>query len=63
MRFDLRNALADKTTLAALKPGKTVRFTIVEDGKKVTISCSPSHEFFAGRHAATVLTHNYTFTS
>jgi hypothetical protein len=37
--------------------------TIVVDGKKVTVSCEPSHEFFAGRHAATVLTHNYTFTS
>jgi hypothetical protein len=30
---------------------------------KVTISCEPSHEFFAGRHAASVLTHNYTFSS
>ncbi len=37
--------------------------TIVEDGRKVTVSCAPCQQFFAGRHAATVLTHNYTFSS
>ncbi len=31
--------------------------------QKVTVSCEPSHEFFAGRHAASILTHNYTFSS
>jgi len=31
--------------------------------QKVTISCEPSHEFFAGRHSASILTHNYTFSS
>jgi hypothetical protein len=31
--------------------------------QKVTVSCEPSHQFFAGRHAASVLTHNYTFSS
>jgi hypothetical protein len=31
--------------------------------RKVTVSCEPSHEFFAGRNAASVLTHNYTFSS
>ena len=31
--------------------------------QKVTVSCEPSHEFFAGRHSASVLTHNYTFSS
>ena len=36
---------------------------VAEESQKVTVSCEPSHEFFAGRHAATVLTHNYTFTS
>jgi len=36
---------------------------VVEESHKVTVSCEPSHQFFAGRHAATVLTHNYTFTS
>jgi hypothetical protein len=37
--------------------------TVVEHGKKVTVSCEPMHQFFAGRHAASVLTHNYTFSS
>jgi hypothetical protein len=36
---------------------------IVEPGQKVTVSCEPAHEFFAGRHSATILTHNYTFSS
>jgi hypothetical protein len=36
---------------------------ILEVSQKVTVSCEPSHEFFAGHYAATVLTHNYTFTS
>jgi len=36
---------------------------IAEKSQKVTISCAPSHQFFAGRFAATVLTHNYTFSS
>src|SRR5579862_842439 len=31
--------------------------------QKVTISCEPSHQFFAGRHSASILTHNYTFSS
>jgi len=37
--------------------------TIVEEGKKVTVSCEPYHQFFAGRNDAAVLTHNYTFSS
>jgi len=37
--------------------------TIIEAGQKVTISCAPYQQFFAGRHAASVLTHNYTFSS
>jgi hypothetical protein len=36
---------------------------IAEEGSNVTASCEPTHQFFAGRHAATVLTHNYTFSS
>lgn len=36
---------------------------IVEPAQKVMVSCEPSHEFFAGRHAASILTHNYTFSS
>ena len=31
--------------------------------QKVSVSCEPSHEFFAGRHSASILTHNYTFSS
>jgi hypothetical protein len=34
-----------------------------EPGRKVTVSCEPTHQFFAGRHAAAILTHNYTFSS
>ncbi|HEV2206635.1 MAG TPA: Hint domain-containing protein [Candidatus Acidoferrales bacterium] len=37
--------------------------TVVQDSQKVTISCEPSPEFFAGRFTASVLTHNYTFSS
>lgn len=37
--------------------------TVVEDSQKVTVSCEPSHQFYAGRHTASILTHNYTFTS
>jgi hypothetical protein len=33
----------------------------MEESKKVTVSCEPSHPFYAGRHTAS--THNYTFTS
>ena len=34
-----------------------------QPAKKVTVSCEPTHQFFAGHHAASVLTHNYTFSS
>ena len=37
--------------------------TVLENGHKVTMTCEPTPEFFAGRHAATILTHNYTFSS
>jgi hypothetical protein len=37
--------------------------TILEDSQKVTVSCEPTHQFFAGKHSAAVLTHNYTFSS
>jgi hypothetical protein len=36
---------------------------VVEPAQKVTVSCEPAHEFFAGRHATSILTHNYTFSS
>jgi hypothetical protein len=37
--------------------------TVEEEGEKITVTCEPTHQFFAGRHAATILTHNYTFSS
>src|ERR1700690_4166188 len=36
---------------------------IVEESQKVPVSWEPSHQFFAGRAGATILTHNYTFSS
>lgn len=37
--------------------------TVVQESRKVTITCEPNHQFFAGRDTATILTHNYTFSS
>lgn len=60
---------AERLCLADILEGRFGRLTlrrieaINEEGRKVTVSCAPIHEFYAGRHAATVLTHNYTFTS
>lgn len=36
---------------------------IVEEGAKVIVTCEPDHELFAGRTAASVLTHNYNLSS
>jgi hypothetical protein len=60
---------AERLCLSDFLVGRFGRITIkkieaiVEEGKKVTVSCEPSHQFFAGRSAATVVTHNYTFSS
>jgi len=60
---------AERLCLSDLLVGRFGRLTlskieaIVEDGQKVTVSCEPSHQFFAGSRSPTVLTHNYTFTS
>jgi hypothetical protein len=60
---------AERLCLSDILVGRFGRVTlkrieaIVEASQKVTISCEPTHQFFAGRHAATVLTHNYTFSS
>jgi hypothetical protein len=60
---------AERLCLSDILVGRFGRITlkrieaVVEFGKKVTLSCEPAHEFFAGHHAATVLTHNYTFSS
>ena len=60
---------AERLCLSDILIGRFGRVTlkrieaVVEDGQKVTVTCEPQHEFFAGRFAATVLTHNYTFSS
>src|SRR5580693_7066640 len=60
---------AERLCLSDILVGRFSRLTltkieaIVEVGQKVSVSCEPSHQFFAGRHAASVLTHNYTFSS
>ncbi len=60
---------AERLCLADLFVGKfgwlTLRRMEVvrEKSKKVLVSCSPRQEFYAGKLAPTVLTHNYTFTS
>lgn len=37
--------------------------TITEESRKVTVTCEPSHQFYAGQYTASVLTHNYNFSS
>ena len=60
---------AERLCLSDVFVGRFARLTllrieaIVEASQKVSISCEPTHEFFAGHHAASVLTHNYTFSS
>lgn len=60
---------AERLCLSDILVGRFGRVTlkrieaIAEESKKVTVSCAPTHHFYAGRHAATILTHNYTFTS
>ena len=60
---------AERLCLSDIFNGRFGRVTlkrieaIVEEGQKVTVSCEPQHQFFAGRHAASIVTHNYTFSS
>ena len=60
---------AERLCMCDILVGRFARLTlkkievIVEDAHKVTVSCAPTHQFFAGRFAATVLTHNYTLSS
>jgi hypothetical protein len=60
---------AERLCLSDVLVGRFGRITIrkieiiVEEGKKVTVSCEPYHQFFAGRNDAAILTHNYTFSS
>jgi hypothetical protein len=48
------------TTPVGLQPRDS---TSIDAWQKVSISCAPTHQFFAGRFAAAILTHNYTFSS
>jgi hypothetical protein len=60
---------AERLCLSDVLVGRFGRITIkkieviVEEGKKVTVSCEPYQQFFAGQRNASVLTHNYTFSS
>jgi hypothetical protein len=60
---------AERLCLCDVLVGRFGRVTLkkiealVEPAKKVIVSCEPSHEFFAGCHGASILTHNYTFSS
>jgi len=60
---------AERLCLSDILVGRFGRLTlkkievISEISEKVTVSCEPSHQFFAGRHAASILTHNYAFSS
>ena len=60
---------AERLCLSDILVGRFARLTlrkietIVEESQKVTVSCEPCHEFYAGRVAASVLTHNWTFSS
>jgi len=60
---------AERLCLSDVLVGRFARVTlqkievVTEVARKVTISCEPWPHFYAGRHAAAVLTHNYTFTS
>jgi hypothetical protein len=60
---------AERLCLSDILVGRFGRLTLrkiealSEDSQKATVSCEPVHQFYAGRHAASVLTHNYTFSS
>jgi len=60
---------AERLCLSDILVGRFGRITlkkieaIVTESQKVTLSCEPTHQFFASAFAASVLTHNYTFSS
>src|ERR1700723_2615254 len=60
---------AERLCLADIFTGRLANVTlpkievIREESKKVTVSCAPIHEFYAGKNGASILTHNYTFNS
>lgn len=60
---------AERLCLGDILVGRFARLTlkrielVVEEGAKVTMTCEPDHEFYAGKIAASVLTHNYNLSS
>lgn len=60
---------AERLCLTDILEGRNGRLTlkkielVVADGAKVLMTCEPDPEFYAGRASASVLTHNYTFSS
>jgi hypothetical protein len=60
---------AERLCLADILVGRLANVTLQkievvrEQSKKVTVSCAPIHEFYAGKNIACILTHNYTFNS
>jgi len=60
---------AERLCLADILVGRFANVTLQkievvrEQSKKVTVSCAPIHEFYAGKNSACILTHNYTFNS
>jgi hypothetical protein len=60
---------AERLCLGDILVGRAGRLTLkriellLERSEKVIITCEPEHEFYAGRLAASVLTHNYNFSS
>jgi len=58
-RLCLADILVGRFASVTLQKIEVVR----EESRKVTVSCAPIHEFYAGKNSASVLTHNYTFNS
>ena len=54
---------AERLCLSDVFVGRFGRLTlkrieaVTEESRKVTISCEPSHQFYAGQHSASILTH------
>ncbi|MGH9776074.1 MAG: hypothetical protein ACRD50_14135 [Candidatus Acidiferrales bacterium] len=60
---------AERLCLSDVLVGRFSKLTIrrleavCEEGCKMLVSCEPCTEFYSGHHSASVLTHNYTFSS
>jgi len=58
-RLCLADILQGRSSSLILNKIEVIR----EQAQKVTVSCAPNHEFYAGKNSAGILTHNYTFNS